>query len=237
MTYTFLSMVIMTVLLSGCGKKDQGFVVLSGNLEPKQAAVIGSLLDALHEKSRMTVTGKTLTIEVPRDRIELLKHYMTAPVDSESHIRLIRSALFADRDSAKAVAGVPSKKAERFIKLVAPREGQTDSLRIGAAFDRLFQNTEWRCYRTPDFKIHVEFSGTIPQNIHADKEGLRIIEELVARREMLLLDIGPEDSLWRFRWLIGIEGRSFKKESFRVIPGRFSPEAGKPPREKEYISL
>jgi hypothetical protein len=227
----------MTILLSDCGKRNQEYVVLSENLEPKQAAVIGSLLDALHEKSRMTVTGKTLTIEVPGDRLDLLKHYMTARVDSESHIRLIRSALFADRDSAKAVTSIPSKKAERFIKLVAPKEGRIDSLRIGAAFDRLFQNHEWKCYRTPDFKILVEFSGTIPQNIRAGREGFRIIEELVYLREKLLLEIGPEKSLWRFLWLVGTDGRSFRKESFRVLPGRFSPEAGKPQREKEYINL
>jgi len=61
--------------------------------------------------------------------------------------------------------------------------------------------------------------------------------ELVSHRGNLLLEIGPENSLWRFRWLVGIDGRSFKKESLRVVPGRFRPEGGKPAREKEYISF
>jgi hypothetical protein len=223
--------------LPGCGRSEHRYVVFYENLEPKQAAVIGSFLDEFHEKSRMTVVGKTLTIEVPRNRLDLLKHYMTAPVDSESHIRLVRNAFVADRDSAKTASITASKKSERLMRLVAPSEGQSDSLRIGVAFDRVFERPEWKCYRTPDYKIHVEFTGAIPPNIRAGPEKMRVVVELVSHRRNLLLEIGPENSLWRFRWLVGIDGRSFKKESLRVVPGRFRPEGGKPARETEYISL
>lgn len=225
------------IFISGCGRSEHRYVVFYENLEPKHASVIGSFLDEFHEKSRMTVVGKTLTIKVPRERIDLLKHYMTAPVDSESHIRLVRSAFLADRDSSRTITQTALKKSERLMRLVAPSEGQSDSLRIGVVFDRVFEQSEWKCYRTPDYKIHVEFTGTIPSNIRANSELMRVVNELVYHGEMLLLEIGPEHSFWRFRWLVGIDGRSFKKESLRVVPGRFRPEGGVPARETEYISF
>lgn len=225
------------ISLSGCEGNNHGYVTLYGNLQPKQADVISSFLGEFHEKYLMTMEGKTFTIEVPRGRIDLIKHYMTVPVDSENYIRLVRTAPLAERDSAKTVSKAAKRASGRLMRMVAPPGERSDSLRIGAAFDMTFENTVWNCYRTPDYKIHVEFNGTIPNTIHSNPEGMHVVGKLAENRESLLLEIGPEHSLWRFRWLVGIDGLSFKKESIRVIPGRFRPEGGKPPRETAYINL
>ncbi|MFA6470498.1 MAG: hypothetical protein WCU00_00545 [Candidatus Latescibacterota bacterium] len=225
------------ISLYGCNGNDNRYVILYENIQPKQAAEIGSLLDEFHEINTMTMGNNTFTIKVPQKRINLIKHYMTAPVDSERYISLVQTALLAQRDSVKTVSQDAVKASGRLKRIVTPPTERSDSLRIGAAFDRTFENSSWRCYRTPDYKIHVEFSGNIPSSIRSNPEEMSFVMNLTDNREPLLLEIGPARSLWKFRWLMGIDGLSFKKESTRVIPGRFRPEGGKPPRESESISL
>jgi hypothetical protein len=224
-------------LLSGCGKSTSPYETFSENLEPKQAAALSAFLDDFHEKYRMTEQGKTFAIGVPRARIEILKRYMTGPVDTTRCIGLIRGVFLSERDSSKTTLSAIPKKSERLMRMIAPSGEYRDSLHIGEAFDAVFEGSAWLCFRTKDNKIHVEFTGTIPENIRANTGGMRVVDELLGGREKLLLEVGPERSLWRFRWIVGIDCRSFMKESFRVIPGRFHPEGDSQPRESAYIGL
>ncbi len=161
-----------------------------------------------------------MIVRVVPVRAAMILAYLAEPVDSVRYVGLVRECRLSDRDSSR-VDRVTPESVRRFVvrKAVVP----SDSTRIGEAFDALFENGVWKTQRTREKEIVVEFTGTVKQDARNSPFGKKVMGELTSHRNHLAAEVGLTGAVWNFRWRIGIEGKTFVKESVRVSLGGKNP--------------
>ncbi|MHB9027767.1 MAG: hypothetical protein ACYC9O_03250 [Candidatus Latescibacterota bacterium] len=218
--FIFLTGALLTLTFFSCGGGAPETSDLFTGLEPKAAAPVISFLDRRHEPYTVGIDSGAVSIQVPARRLNLLREYLNAPVDSLRYERLVRGAFLSERDSA-TVHPEPKRSLKMFP---VHRKVRTDSLRIGEAFDGLFVDAVWKVYRTRERDIMVEFEGRLKQTTREEPFGRKVLEELTDHREYLLTEVGAPGSRWKFVWLIGVDGKSFTKRSTRITFDGGCPE-------------
>jgi hypothetical protein len=231
----FIPLAFSTVILCffSCTGRTPETADLFTGIEPRAAAPVTSFLDRRHEPYTVAIDSGKITLRVLAKRAQLLKEYLTTPVDSLRYRSLVRSAFLSERDSAR----VHPEPKRSLRKIPVHQKTRPDSLRIGEAFDGVFGDAAWRVYRTREYDIIVEFEGSLKQRAREEQFGLNVLEELTDHRDYLLAEAGTPGAVWRFRWTIGVDRVSFVKESTRITLGGNSPGNKRSAREGLHIDL
>jgi len=231
--WSFIITVIAAALAIQCGGERNGgseFTVLFDKLEPSRAALIILFLENNEVDVDVTMNDKLFSISVSPQIARQAKEYITGSVDSALCVELIRGGCFDETLPPET----PPPLAEFFRR---DPEGESNIPAIGEIFSTVFHEGSWRVWRSRDLTINVEFTGAVPDTIENREACLELLKYTTGNWEMLFVEVGPESSVWRFRWTVGIDKRSFKKESIRVIPGRFKERIDKPTGPIIYINF
>lgn len=232
--FYFLSFFVFPyLLLMSCGGNSRPSEPLSGSMEPRDAADITAFLDRHHEPYTLETEGRAVIIRVKPDRAKLLKEYLYAPVDSAGYINLVRKFRLSEKDSAW-VHREPPKSVRKFTYF---EKEHADSTRIGEAFDFVFEKCIWKAQRTRENDIVVEFTGTVTVHAMDNPFGKKVLNELTDHRDYLIAEVGKPEAVWKFRWRIGIEGKSFYKEMIRVTLGGKEKEKDRKSGDELHIDL
>ncbi len=228
----FYVMILAVILIPDCNKRETSHIVLFDRIKPAQAARAILFLEKNNIDFQINTDGRAITIKVPMYKAEILKRYLIAPIESSDYICLIKNG-FVRYESPSEI----SPNTGILSKYLTSSHESADSEKIGVIFDTVFCDSKWKSYRSEDYEIIVEFTGKIPQNISNNKPHMEIITKLTGNKEHVFLEIGPGNSLWNCKWIINIDGKTFIKKSFRVIPGRFYNEIRTTTGPLIYINL
>ena len=225
-------MILAVIIIPDCNKRETSHIVLFDRIKPAQAACVMQFLDRYQIDFHINADRNTITIKVPIHDAEILKRYLIAPIASSEYISLVKNG-YLKYESPSEV----SSNTGILSKYLTSSHNSADSEKIGVIFDTVFCDSQWKSYRSGNYEIIVEFTGKVPQDISNNKPHMEIITKLTGNKEHVFLEIGPGNSLWNCKWIVNIDGKTFIKKSFRVIPGRFYYKIRKTTGPLIYINL
>ncbi len=200
--------ILLLVCLTCSCEHEQRYLC---SVSPAKSASIFTLLEknGIEYSSSLDLTNEgKIAVSVDSRYFDILQKYIVLAPSSGGYVQAVMEKSCYRR-------GISALSVRLAAMITEP--GKTT---VGDVFERVFSDGNWRVFRSPNYEIIVEFRGTVPEGIRDNNSDFELLKRFTEQWEIYFPMIGPEHSEWQFRWIVGLNGRDFRKQPIRITPAR-----------------